>query len=208
MVALDVVRDRFSLGLCLLPIPFKRSASSRFATLIGASSEIRPDHGPICARIPQPRYSGAHGCDAAATRGRSSSPARSAGRPRFGIAVRTPAFAREPFEQKLDAVSLDAVALHDEADKRIGNQLGQAPPARTGVVVAFPVHRPCPIKADRFRMVNSWAGGPDRAIPQLARARRCTGQPASCCMFPSCPAEFGSAGRAVMRLAAWAGCRL
>jgi hypothetical protein len=65
-----------------------------------------------------------------------------------------------------------------------------------------------PSKADRFRMVNSWAGGLDRAIPQLARARRCTGQPASCCMFPRCSAELGSAGRAVMRLAAWAGCRL
>jgi hypothetical protein len=58
-------------------------------------------------------------------------------------------FPRDPLEQQLDAVPVDAIAFHDEADQRIANQVGE----RTVVLAisaVFPIHHFYPISKTRF----------------------------------------------------------
>jgi hypothetical protein len=50
-------------------------------------------------------------------------------------------FPRDPLEQQFDAVPVDAVAVHEEADQRIANQFSEGTVSLAVVIVLFPVHR-------------------------------------------------------------------
>jgi hypothetical protein len=88
---------------------------------------------------------------------------------------------RQPLEQKLDAVPVDAVALHDEANQRIANEFGERAVCLATVAVDFPVHRCYPNrKLDASPIAISWEERAGRSISELATGRR-----RSCQRLPS-----------------------
>jgi hypothetical protein len=110
---------------------------------------------------------------------------------------------RQPLEQKLDAVPVDAVTLHDETDQRIANEFGERAVCLATVAVDFPVHHYYPNrKLDASRIADSWEEGAGRTISELATGRRRSCQPLPSSKFPrrsprppqtglSCVAIFG-----------------
>jgi hypothetical protein len=112
--------------------------------------------------------------------------ARFSGTSATALSSETPPFPRNPLEQQLDAVPVDAVAVHEEADQRIANQFGERTVSLAVVIVVFPVHRFYPYqKPASSLMSDSWAVSAARAISELAMACRRTAQAALFSMLPS-----------------------
>jgi hypothetical protein len=66
------------------------------------------------------------------------------------LSSETRPFPLDPLEQLLDAVSVDAVAFHNEAHQRIANEFGEGTVVLAAVSADFPVHRLYPYRKTRF----------------------------------------------------------
>jgi hypothetical protein len=76
--------------------------------------------------------------------------ARFSGTSAAALSSETWPFPRDPLEQQLNAVPVDAVAFHDEADQRIADEFGERTVLFAAISADFPVHRLYPISKTRL----------------------------------------------------------